>query len=423
MAITIDWVLFPHLQKEDGTNFIRLRVTHKRKSKYIKTSIAVVPEDLTRSGNLKNQGKEDLANDEVRKWRGIVDSMPTYSHDEMDVGDVVTYIKAKIIEKEAFRLDFVEFGKKLAEDKKKSSRVAYITAMNALARYFEHNPDISEITVRALRGFEEYLRKKPLLRYVKKTGELKESKNKEQRNENTIIMYLSIVRAVFNQARLEFNDPDLGIMRIPVDIFEYYKMPKGAPSEHYNIPAEWVQLMIDQRKELKGRERLAIDAFLLSFALMGINAADMYKTKEKAKDGVIHYYRSKTTEKKEDRAEMFVRIEPCISKLMKEYTGKGMLFNFSERYTSVETFNGALNEGLRQWKERNGLKEEPFTFYAARHTWATLGASKQVGVDFALITEGLCHSDRSRKMDMVYIRKDWERVWDANAKVLALLKW
>jgi integrase len=200
-------------------------------------------------------------------------------------------------------------------------------------------------------------------------------------------------------------------------------MPKGVPAEHYNIPAEWVQMMIDQRQGLKKRERLAIDAFLLSFALMGINAGDMYKTSEKARDGVIHYFRSKTTDKKEDRAEMYVRIEPCISQLMKEYAGKDRLFDFSERYTSKESFNCALNEGLKQWKERNGLKDERFTFYAARHTWATLGASKQVGVDFALITEGLCHSDASRKMDMVYIRKDWERVWDANAKVLSLLTW
>jgi hypothetical protein len=46
-----------------------------------------------------------------------------------------------------------------------------------------------------------------------------------------------------------------------------------------------------------------------------------------------------------------------------------------------------------------------------------------VGVDVAMITEGLSHSDASRKMDMVYIRKDWERVWDANVKVLDLFDW
>jgi hypothetical protein len=39
------------------------------------------------------------------------------------------------------------------------------------------------------------------------------------------------------------------------------------------------------------------------------------------------------------------------------------------------------------------------------------------------VTEGLTHSDGSRQMDKVYIRKDWERVWDANAKVLGLFDW
>ena len=64
MAVTFSPVVLPHLKKEDGTNFIRIRITHKRKSKYIKTAISVVPEDLKRSGALRHQGKLDLANEE-----------------------------------------------------------------------------------------------------------------------------------------------------------------------------------------------------------------------------------------------------------------------------------------------------------------------------------------------------------------------
>jgi hypothetical protein len=26
-------------------------------------------------------------------------------------------------------------------------------------------------------------------------------------------------------------------------------------------------------------------------------------------------------------------------------------------------------------------------------------------------------------MDKIYVRKDWEKLWDANAKVLSLLNW
>lgn len=420
MAITVDYVILHHLKKENGTNFIRLRVTHKRKSKYIKTNICIEPEDLTRSGNLKNAGKEDLADAEVRKWRRIVDAMPALAQDDMDVGEVVGYIKARIAEQEVFRLNFAEYGLEVGKTKKDATAGYYRAAMACLCRYFGHAPDVSEITVRSMRGFEEFVRSEGRMAYSPKKGEIVKEKGKKQRSESSVVKYMSVMKSVYRSARKAFNEPDLGLMRIPVDVFEYYDVPSAPPAEHRDIPAEWVQMMIDQRKDLQGRERLAVDAFLISFGLMGINAVDMYKC-AKAKDGVVHYFRTKTTDKKADRAEMYVRIEPCIGTLLKEYSGRSGLFDFSERYVNHRQFTHALNVGLRQWIDRNKLDD--FTFYSARHTWATLGASKQVGVDVAMVTEGLSHSDASRKMDMVYIRKDWERVWDANVKVLELFDW
>ena len=158
MAITVDYVFLPHLKKEDGTNFIRLRITHKRKSKYIKTNISVTAEDLTRSGNLKNQGKEDLADAEVKKWRKVVDKMPTLAQDEMDVAEVVGYIKAKIVEEEVFRLNFAEYGLEIAKDKKDATSWNYKAAVACLCRFFGHEPDISEITVKSMRDFEAFIR-------------------------------------------------------------------------------------------------------------------------------------------------------------------------------------------------------------------------------------------------------------------------
>ena len=420
MAITVDYVILPHLKKEDGTNFIRLRITHKRKSKYIKTNISVTAEDLTRSGNLKNQGKEDLADAEVKKWRKVVDKMPTLAQDEMDVAEVVGYIKAKIVEEEVFRLNFAEYGLEIAKEKKDATAGYYQSAMACLCRFFGHEPDISEITVKSMRDFEAFIRSEKRKAYSPKKGEIVEGKGKKSRSESTVVKYMSVMKAVYRSARKAFNEPDQGLMRIPADVFEYYDVPVAPPAEHRNIPSEWVQMMIDQRKDLQGRERLAVDAFLISFGLMGINAVDMYKCAS-AKDGIVHYFRTKTTEKKADKAEMYVRIEPCIEALIRDYSGKSKMFDFCDRYISHRQFTHALNIGLRQWIARNKL--EDFTFYSARHTWATLGASKQVGVDVAMITEGLSHSDASRKMDMVYIRKDWERVWDANVKVLDLFDW
>lgn len=418
MTVTVDYVILPHLKKEDGTNFIRIRVTHKRKSKYLKTNIAVEPEDLTRTGNLKNEGKKDLAMDEVRRMRRIADKMTTYALDEMSVDDVVRYIKARLAEGEGFRLNFASYGIKLAEGMKEGTGKNYRVAMRCLVRYFGHEPDISEITVRAMRGFEDFIRKERNMVYHADKGLVAGEGFKSAR---AVSMYTGAVRAVYKKARIEFNDPDLGIFRIPNDIFDYYKVPRVPATRPRDIPAEWVQLMIDQREGLEGRERMAVDSFLISFALMGMNAVDLYYITEKPKDGILHYFRTKTADRRDDDAEMYVRIEPCIRAVMRDYMGRARLFDYHVRYSSMNTFTAALNKGLRSWIRRNGLDD--FTFYSARHTWGTLGASKRVGIDLALVTEGLCHMNQSRKVDFIYVRKDWERVWDANAKVLALFDW
>ena len=412
MAITVDYVIFPHLKKEDGTNFIRIRVTHQRKSKYIKTNICVEPEHLTRSGNLKHQGKMDLADEEVKKWRKIASDMPTMATNEMSIDFVVRYIQARLKDEEQFHLNFAEYGRKVADMKKPSTRSNYLVALSCLCRFYGHEPDISEITVQQMNRFADFIRKEGNMSMAEDSRVMK--------CERTVVRYMFLIGAVYRAARVEFNDPDLGIMRIPVDIFEYIKIQEPKGIDHRDIPIEWIQMMIDQRKELEGAERYAVDMFLVSFGLMGMNVVDMYHC-DKAKGEIVHYYRTKTRDVKDDRAEMFVRIEPCIGAIMAEYDGKGRLLNMYERFARHDYANISINYGLRRFIKRNDLSH--FTFYSARHTWATLGASKAVGIDFALVTEGLSHSNQSRRMDMVYIRKDWERVWDANAKVLAQLKW
>ena len=419
MAITVDYVILPHLRKADGTNFIRLRITHKRKSKYIKTNIAVTSEHFTRSGNLKHQGKIDLATDEVRKYRNIVDAMPTSASDAMDVDEVLRYVTAKLAEEEEFRLNFVTYGMSIAEKKKASTGDQYKVAMRCLVRYFGHEPDISEITVKSLRGFEEFIRKEP-----KMATRARKSKKEEVKYKSVIsvIHNLAAVRSVYKAARLQFNEPDLGIFRLPVDPFDYYSVPKAPAPKHRDIPAEWVQMMIDQRKDLQGAERFGVDVFLISFGLMGINAVDLFSVAEKPKDGVLHYFRTKTTDSKDDRAEMFVRIEPCIADIIQDYIGKDRVFNFYQMYNRNQGLTVAVNKGLKKWYTRNGI-EKHFTLYAARHTWPTLAASKKLEIEASIITDALTHSDKSRAMDKVYTRTDWERVWDANAKVLGLFDW
>lgn len=417
MAVTIDYVILPHLRKDDGTNYIRLRLTHKRKSKYIKTNICIEPEDLTRSGNLRNKGKEDMADAEVRRWREVASGLASYAEEQMTADEVLRWIKGRLAEREGFRLNFASYGMQIAGKMKPGTGKNYAVAMRCLVRYFGHEPDISEITVRAMRGFEDYIRKERKKVYHVGRGLVEGEGVKSERAVN---MYTGAVRAVYKRARLEFNDPDLGIMRIPNDVFEYYKVPRVPPTPHRDLPVEVVQMMIDQRSGLDGRIRMAVDAFLLSFSFMGMNAADLYSC-TRINGGVVEYNRQKTAGRRDDRALMRVRVEKCVEGLVGEYRAGKCAFSFSERYSSCGVFVAALNKGLKAWCERNGL--EVFTFYSARHTWGTLARSKRCGIDKATVSECLCHVDPSSRVDDIYIRKDWEVLWDANAKVLGLFRW
>ena len=399
MSVTYSFVILPHLRKEDGSNFIRIRITHARKSKYIKTDISVLPEDFTRSGTFRNQGKEDLVRDEIKKMRAITDQIPTFTLSAMSADDVVEYIKTKLSQGVKFRLDFIQYGKEQAAKMKKSTGKMYVVALNCLAGYFGRNPDINELTLKEIRNFEQYVR---------------------DRAPRSVLQYLTHIKAIYSMARMQFNEPDLDIMRIPVNVFDYYKMPKKPIYTHRDIPREYIQMMIDQRKGLTGAERVAIDTFLISFCLMGMNAEDMHNAQEKPQKDIIHYYRTKTTDTRDDQAEMYVRIEPCVKEIIKDYLGKARLFNYYLRFKSTDIMTSSINKGIRKWIARNRL--EDFTFYSARHTWGTMAGSKEAGIDSKHITEGMCHAP-SNKMDKVYVRTDWRNVWDANAKVLSLLRW
>lgn len=419
MSTTVKALLLDHQKKDDGTNYFRIRVTHQRKSRYIKTNICVGPEDYTRSGSLKSGGKKDLATNLELRMRGVIDAMDMYDLKAMTIGEVVEALEAKLEVPEDFRLDFVEFGRKIADKKSPGTANIYHTSLNALVRFFKgRNPDIGEITVRNLRGFEEFLRREPVVKVNWRTGESKTLKKKKGARAPS--QYIGALRHIYKSARMEFNDPDIGKFLLPVDPFEYYSVPRIPSAKHRDIPVEVIQHMIDTRHELKDRVRMAVDAFLISFGLMGMNAADMFIC-GKPKKGILRYNRKKTEDRRDDGAEMRVRVENCIRLIAKDYKGEDRMFDYYGRYANADTFTTALNQGLKIWCKR--YDEDRFTFYSARHSWATIGRGKRCNIDKTLITAGLCHVDSSKNSDDVYIRQDWEQVWDANAKILSIFNW
>lgn len=419
MSVTISAVLLDHQRKADGTNFYRIRITHQRKHRYLKTNICIEPGDLGRGGKLNNSAKIDLRDDLLKRMRNAAAAIDSYDLKTMTIDEVVRQIESRMVDPEQFRLDFVEFGRKLADKKSPGTAGVYHTSLNALLRFFKlRHPDISEINVRNLRKFEEFIRNEPVVKVNWRTGEsTKIAKTKGSRAPS---QYLAAIRHIYNAARIEYNDPDIGKFLIPVDPFEYYSVPKIPAAKHRDISVETIQLMIDTRHQLEGRVRMAVDAFLISFGLQGMNAIDLFEC-GKAKNGILHYQRTKTAGRREDGARMQVRIEDCIAAIMADYKDKERCFDYHRRYSNSGTFTTALNQGLARWCKANGV--DIFTFYSARHSWATIGFSSKCRIDRHLLSAGLCHVSNSKDVDDIYIRLDWKAVWDANAKILSVFDW
>lgn len=174
-----------------------------------------------------------------------------------------------------------------------------------------------------------------------------------------------------------------------------------------------------------------------------MNAADLLSCPAQSLDGdVIVYNRQKTASRREDEAEMHIRIEPQIAPLVEKFkdpTG-ARLFRFHLHYRDGNTFNGALNQGLKRiddalrairdadQRQNDATGEdrplpEHITFYAARHSWATIARSAALKIDKYTVHEALNHVDADMKITDRYIDRDWSVIWQANAKVLGLLDW
>ena len=65
---------------------------------------------------------------------------------------------------------------------------------------------------------------------------------------------------------------------------------------------------------------------------------------------------------------------------------------------------------------------EGLNFYYARHTWSTL-AMNACGIDFDTVHQSLNHARRGAdRVTGIYVEQDYTKAWEANRKVLDLLK-
>jgi hypothetical protein len=344
----------------------------------------------------------------------------------MDIDQLVEILKTGLKGEDKFKLDFIKFANEEIAGMRKGTKSLYNTAINALVRYLKKTSiDIFDIDTEMLRRFEDFIATEPSQRGSNR----KFQRHKiEEKGGRAISAYLSCIRAIYNRARKKYNKYDRGIIKIPFYPFEHYELKSSPVTRKRALSVDTIQSIIalPYEKEIVGgrwsRFNLAKDCFLLSLGLVGMNSADLF-TCRPDKNGVITYNRAKTESRRDDKAEMRIRIEDCISKLIDKYRDPDnkKLFNFYHHYADSQSLNRAINTGLKQIGDRLGI--EDLEYYAARHSWATIARSAAVGIDKATVHEALNHVDDKMKVTDIYIDRDWSVIWDANRKVLGLFDW
>lgn len=415
---TFKAIVEPHYKRADGTYNIRIRVTHNRRCKLISTQYYVTTEDMTRKLKIKSEMFIDATDEIIKRYREACNRVGERLA-EMTVEQVVDVVKEDGKANATFYLDFIAYGRSVAERLKSTGHAGnaslYTVAINSLIKFTGREEiGVHEITSKFLQSYLEWIQDSP-------------ARENRVKGERAASLYLSNIRALHNRAKAEYNDEDTGVIRIPLSPFIKFKVPKIPVSRKRALSLVELQKIIDveyrprqwQEEKEFNRFNLAKDVFLLSFGLVGMNSADLYNCTD-FKGGRITYNRTKTKNRRADKAQISIRVESEIKALFDKYrdTTGGRVFNFHQHYSSIKTFNWTLNKLLKEIGEI--IDVDDLEFYAARHSWATV-ARNDAKIDMYTVHAALNHVDESMKVTDIYIKKDDSLIDDANRAVLSLL--
>ena len=381
-------------KKADGTWNVVIRFTHKTKVRFIPTTLYITKKDITASFKIKNANILDRCNDIIKEYRNRLSEL-SLEFNDIDIDTIVSYIRQK---KENKGVSFTEFAAKWIEESTIKGIKNYKTALNALCSFVgRDNILCEEINVKTMKAFENALKDRPRAQSL----------------------YPNCIKTMFNTAREYYNDEDNDIIRIKHSLDKYKPVDQNI-AEKRALDVETIRRIFAlpydniRVKGKSSRHDLALDCFRLSFCLMGMNSADLYFA-DRLEDNVIIYDRMKTKDRRRDKAEIQVKITDYIKPLVEKYKGKERVFNFYERFTTMESFNRAINLGLKEIGREIGI--ERLQFYAARHSMATI-AVNDVKISKYIVNDMLNHTDQSLKITELYIKKDFSHINEANVKLL-----
>lgn len=403
--------------KVDGTYNVKIRFTLDRKVKRLSTNLFITSKDLTKSLKFKEDTSIKRAIDGLVLYYREQCFKLQLDQNHYSLDEIIEFLNGE--QEKQQTIDFIKFSREWIASTTIKGAPNYTTAINALVRFVgKEELDINLITLDFLESFKAFLNKEREIR----TKRLMQQGKRIPSN-RSLSLYLISIKKLFNEAKKKYNKKEKNLILIPNSPFMELEIPKQEATRKRAISADiikklWKLPYKDMKKGYKStcRYNLAKDCFILSFCLMGINSADLYNATEMEGNTIV-YNRTKTKDRRLDKAQMKVDIPRLVLPLVEKYkdkTGK-RLFNFYQYYADEKGFNKAINYGL---KEIGTILEiDDLEYYAVIHSWATIALNK-VGIDKYIVHAALNHIDDAMKVTDIYIERDFVNENKANAKVV-----
>ena len=364
---TVEVVCYKYRPLKNNELPLKIRVCKDKKSRYFNLGVSVKPEHWDFENNRPKEicpdkeMLESLISNKISEVRSKIV--------ELKAGDK-EFSATSLIEKVQHKTQPVTVGElfrreinSLREEKRTGYAMSVEQVYNSLVKFNKHlDLYFSEIDVAWLKRYELWLKKKGLA-------------------ENTIGIRFRTFRRIYNLAieqkivtakRAVRKDDVINILNYPTE-------GKG----HYM--------------------ELAIDLFMFSYFMGGINFVDMaYLTWKNISEGRLIYYRKKTGKL------INLPVQEDAKLLLDKYSKAGEQYIFPIFSSFHKTEQQRLNRLHKVITKVNACLKEigeelhlpvTLTTYVARHSYATV--LKRAGVSTSIISESLGHS--SEKVTQIYL--------------------
>ncbi|MGJ1516546.1 tyrosine-type recombinase/integrase [Sphingobacterium siyangense] len=398
-------------QRQDGSWVVVFRLTHKRKSVYIKTSHVITEAQLNKDRTIKQKFvitylSEDI-NDLQRKISRLGLRAETYTASQLK--DILTADGKEI----DFMLFLDECFAELQKTKRPNTVSTYRSTINHIKDYQGGRPLMSnEITSKYIKAFIEYV--KTPHKIVRYTGA--EKTNRTERTSkvvsgNSIYTVYFRLKKIFEMFKEKYNDDDLGIIRVPHNPFAKVPVPKMEATAKRSLKIEDIRKIRDYQP-VNRSEMIGKNMFMIIFMMCGINAVDL-KNNLYQSEGRLNYNRSKVEGRRKDRG--FISV--AIPKEAKPYVD--WYLSIKDNWSNSKNLILAINKGLKSIAKNIGIDEGISTYYA-RHSFATIARNdcKKHKEDVSI---ALNHTDRDTSTTDIYIAPDWSIIDEVQKAVISKL--